>query len=67
MPVYEYKCEKCLTKFEVSGTFNTLVLLKPFCPNCNSDKVKKLISIPFVKYVGDGFYTNDSKKGTKND
>jgi putative FmdB family regulatory protein len=61
MPIYEYKCEDCQTKFEVSGTFHALLGLRPICPNCCGNKVKKLISIPFIHYKGQGFYSNDSK------
>lgn len=59
MPIYEYKCEDCQTKFEVGGTFEVLLSLKPHCPNCNGNKVKKLISIPFVHFLGHGFYSTD--------
>ena len=63
MPIYEYKCQECQTKFEMSGTFEALISLKPTCPNCHGNKVRKLISIPFIHYNGDGFYSNDSKDG----
>jgi putative FmdB family regulatory protein len=59
MPIYEYECQKCKTKFEMSGTFEMLISLKPQCPNCKGNKVKKLISIPFVHYNGKGFYNTD--------
>ena len=47
MPIFEYKCEKCETRFEklVSGN-NTKVL----CEKCGSEKVKKQLS-PFSAKV----------------
>jgi putative FmdB family regulatory protein len=39
MPIYEYKCSECNTKFEMlhkSVTSNEDVT----CPNCNSSKIK---------------------------
>lgn len=63
MPIYEYKCQECKTKFEMSGSFETLISSRPLCPNCNGNKVKKLISIPFIHYKGRGFYSNDTKDG----
>ncbi len=42
MPIYEYKCEKCDTCFErlVFGGDDDDVA----CPECNSKKVKRLMS-----------------------
>lgn len=43
MPIFEYKCSECNTKFEVlhkSATREDEVS----CPNCNSFKNKKLFS-----------------------
>lgn len=41
MPIFEYKCEKCGENFE------QLVLGKevPNCPKCNTNEVKKQISL----------------------
>jgi putative FmdB family regulatory protein len=43
MPLYEYKCSECNTKFEVlhKSSVNTEEVT---CPNCNSTKSKKLFS-----------------------
>ena len=46
MPIYEYKCNKCNNMFEIlhkSSHINDGV----FCPACNSQDCKKLIS-PFI-------------------
>ncbi len=44
MPIYEYVCQSCGTKFEklVRGMSST----EPIeCPECNSQKVKKAFSV----------------------
>jgi putative FmdB family regulatory protein len=43
MPVFEYKCKKCNTKFEVlhKSALNTE---RVACPNCSSINIKKLLS-----------------------
>ncbi len=43
MPLYEYKCSDCDTKFDVlhKSTVNTEEVT---CPKCNSNRSKKLIS-----------------------
>ena len=48
MPIYEYECKKCDTKFE------TLVLgeEKVECPECGDEKVEKLFSSFGVKSNG---------------
>ena len=43
MPVYEYKCSECETKFEVLHK-STVRQDDVSCPNCNSVKNKKLFS-----------------------
>lgn len=65
MPIYEYECQSCFTKFEVGGTFESLLLLKPICPNCKNNNIKKIISVPFVQYKGNGFYSTDKKEISK--
>lgn len=43
MPVFEYKCSECETKFEIlhkSTTVKEMIV----CPVCNSSKNKKLFS-----------------------
>jgi putative FmdB family regulatory protein len=44
MPVYEYKCEDCGEKFEVTRGF--FEKEKPSkCPKCGSGKVQKVYSL----------------------
>ena len=44
MPIYEYSCEACGHEFE------TLVLgeTKPECPSCQSQDLKRFLSLPRV-------------------
>ncbi|MCX8034068.1 MAG: zinc ribbon domain-containing protein [Thermodesulfovibrio sp.] len=43
MPVYEYKCEKCLNTFEVFKSVSRRDD-KEKCPLCGNDETKRLIS-----------------------
>ena len=43
MPLYEYQCHSCDTKFEKMVPFSA-VLLTPECPECQSNDTSKMIS-----------------------
>ena len=43
MPVFEYKCSSCNTKFEVLHK-STINQDNVICPECNSKKITKLFS-----------------------
>ena len=42
MPIFEYKCSNCESKFEILTKSNDDI--KVSCPECNSSKAKKLFS-----------------------
>ena len=42
MPIYEYRCEGCGTKYE--EFLSTSDKPAPPCPKCGSDKVERLLS-----------------------
>ncbi|HAR36314.1 MAG TPA: hypothetical protein DCR87_05315 [Acidobacteria bacterium] len=42
MPIYEYLCLNCHKRFEILVNLNSEV--KITCPDCRSDRVKKLVS-----------------------
>jgi putative FmdB family regulatory protein len=44
MPIYEYRCRNCETKFEALVGRDQSVT----CPQCGSDALDKLLSAPFV-------------------
>lgn len=41
MPIFEYKCSNCDTKFEELVSSSTATVI---CPQCKSDAVEKLLS-----------------------
>jgi putative FmdB family regulatory protein len=61
---YIYQCKECGKEFSVVGRFETLVGLKPECPECKSSNVvKKLFATPSI-FKGDGFYSTKDRKET---
>lgn len=65
MPNYSYCCLNCGHNFEKFVSFKNDPNKEIKCEKCNSGNVKKKIELPVVKFVGSGFYSNDSKE--KND
>ncbi len=66
MPVYDYRCERCTTQFEVRQSFSddTLTVCPPeggpaACVSPGEGPVKKVFSGVAVSFKGDGFYKND--------
>lgn len=56
MPLYEYKCSKCQSVFEVIQKVDEPPLKK--CLKCGS-AVHKLISAPAIQFKGSGWYITD--------
>ena len=56
MPLYEYKCTKCGSVFEVLQKVNDPPLKK--CVHCQGP-VKKLISPSALQFKGSGWYVTD--------
>ena len=47
MPIYEYECEDCKKKVEI--LHKRLEQKEDInCPDCGSNKMKKLVSLPFI-------------------
>ena len=44
MPIYEYSCEACEHEFEILVRGET----EPECPSCQSQDLKRLLSLPTV-------------------
>ena len=59
MPVYEYKCEDCLTRFELKRSFGDVSVVP--CPRCKGRTKRLFLSIPVI-FKGSGFYVTDSRK-----
>jgi putative FmdB family regulatory protein len=61
MPLYEYECEACSTRFEQIRRFSDPPVEK--CPACGGT-VHKLISLPAFQLKGTGWYVTDyARKG----
>ena len=66
VPVYDYRCERCTTQFEIRQSFSddTLTVCPPeggpaACVSPGEGPVKKVFSGVAVSFKGDGFYKND--------
>jgi len=62
MPLYEYKCSKCKTKFEVIQKVAEPPLKK--CIKCGG-AVTKIISAPAIQFKGSGWYVTDYAKKSR--
>ncbi len=61
MPLYEYQCEVCATRFERIQKFSDPPIES--CPACQG-AVRKLVSSPAIQFKGSGWYITDyAKKG----
>jgi putative FmdB family regulatory protein len=65
MPLYEYECEACGSRFERIQKFSDPPIED--CPTCGKKTLHKLVSSPAIKFKGPGFYINDYAKKDKKD
>ncbi|MBL7166209.1 MAG: FmdB family transcriptional regulator [Dehalococcoidales bacterium] len=61
LPIYEYECEECSTRFEVRRSFHDTSMES--CPRCEGD-TRRVFQPTAVIYKGSGFYVTDSRKHT---
>ena len=62
MPLYEYQCEACGTRFEVIQKFSDP--LTDTCKVCGKGTVRRLQASPAIQFKGSGWYITDyAKKG----
>jgi putative FmdB family regulatory protein len=59
MPIYTYRCENCGVQFERQQSFNDEPLKR--CPECNKDKLRKVITPAGIVFKGSGWYITDNK------
>ena len=59
MPIYEYECRKCLSRFEVKRGFNEEG--GNSCPQCGGEGRRIFLPTPLI-FKGSGFYITDSRK-----
>src|SRR6187399_1087434 len=63
MPLYEFECEACKTRFERIQKFTDAN--PEVCPTCGKGPVRRLLSSPAIQFKGSGFYITDyAKKST---
>ena len=58
MPIYEYKCKKCASRFELRKGFNEPS--DATCPHCQSEADRIFLPSPII-FKGSGFYVTDHK------
>jgi putative FmdB family regulatory protein len=59
MPIYEYECSSCLTRFERSQRFSDPPVSE--CPECGS-AVRRVLFPAGIVFKGSGWYVTDSRK-----
>ena len=59
MSIYEYKCEKCATHFELRRSFGQNGGAQ--CPECAGEARRIFTPVPII-FKGSGFYITDSRK-----
>ena len=59
MPIYEYKCKKCGSTFEVLQKVNDPLLKR--CIHCGGP-AHKTLSAPALQFKGSGWYITDYSK-----
>lgn len=64
MPLYEYECDKCGSRFEQIQKFSDPPVTKH--DGCGG-KVRKLLSAPAIQFKGSGWYITDYARAGKND
>jgi putative FmdB family regulatory protein len=59
MPVYEYQCEECATRFDVRRSFSDETPAR--CPRCEGQARRLFAAVPVI-FNGSGFYVTDNRK-----
>jgi len=65
MPLYEYQCEACNTRFERIQKYSDPPI--ETCPACGKGPVRKLLSSPAIQFKGSGWYITDYAKKSSSD
>ena len=60
MPLYEFECEDCKTRFEKIQKFTDPN--PDACPACGKNQIRKMPSSPAIQFKGSGFYITDYAK-----
>ena len=65
MPIYEYECKACDTRFDKMQPIHAEPLV--VCLNCGQGPVRRVYHPVGVIFKGSGWYITDSRKSGKND
>lgn len=63
MPIYEYECIGCQSKFELRRSFGENPGVS--CPMCQSEAHRIFSPVPII-FKGSGFYVTDNRKNHNN-
>jgi putative FmdB family regulatory protein len=63
MPIYEYECRKCKTRFEVFQKMDDKPPAK--CSKCGG-RLERLHSAPAIQFKGSGWYVTDYAGNSRN-
>jgi putative FmdB family regulatory protein len=59
MPIYEYECGRCRSRFELKRHFSEEG--ETPCPKCQGDTHRMFSPVPII-FKGSGFFATDSRK-----
>lgn len=65
MPIYEYECKACDTRFDKMQPIHAEPLL--VCLNCGQGPVRRVYHPVGVIFKGSGWYITDSRQSAKKD
>lgn len=60
MPIYEYVCDHCGSRFERMQQFSDDPIR--ICPNCDFESVRRVLSPVGIIFKGSGWYITDSRQ-----
>lgn len=60
MPIYEYECKSCKTRFEKLQPMTSEPI--KICPECGEEQVRRVLQPVGVIFKGSGWYLTDSRK-----
>lgn len=63
MPVYEYECSSCSSRFELKRSFSEDGPVS--CPECGGETQRIFSPVPVI-FKGSGFYSTDHRRSSGN-
>jgi len=58
LPIYEYECSCCSSRFELKRSFSDNALVS--CPQCGGS-TRRIFSPAIIIFKGSGFYSTDNR------